>query len=144
MAKQFLSPGRAQRGVPRLSADEIARRYAATVPDPYREIEGLADSLALDSRQIAALRVARPLYRQQIEPLWQAAADSLAKLPNGFDARVAARMVDDAADRVWQVTVKQQGTLKVLLDDAQVRLLPRVLQSLVKDANPLRVRTFSF
>ena len=147
MARQqldrWLAPGRAGRSGKRLSADELARRYARSVPDPYTKLLEQSDSLVLSNDQIASLQRADDRLRARLDSIWRTLGDALAHVGDEYDAGVVARRADDAVDAAWEIArvdVRQQ--LDAILSPVQRSEIAGWAKVLYTADRPVHFRLF--
>lgn len=141
--ERWLRQGRGNRPGPRLTADELKRRFSRNVPDPYRAILAESDSLLLSPEQNTALRAAQAQYLRDVDSVWAPVMEYLAALPGNFDARDAARRQDEATDALWEITrLDLQRTLPGILSPVQLTLLPGNVRYLFQSKQRVRIRMF--
>jgi hypothetical protein len=123
--ERWLNPGRAGRAGPKLTADELVKRYIRTVPDPYASILTESDSLLLTREQLESARSAQTHWTELMTAHWKKLADYLAGLPEVYDVSDAYKHQEDASDEGWAKSwadVHEQ--LPRLLSPVQLTLLP--------------------
>jgi hypothetical protein len=86
---RWLRPGRDGMPGPKLSAEDLRKRYARNVPDPYRGIIQESDSLLLTTDQLRKLTELQTAYKARTDSVWTDLATWLAGLPDHFDAKAA-------------------------------------------------------
>lgn len=124
---KWLSPGRRGQPGPRLTADDIRKRYSRNTADPYGAILRQADSLLLQPAQVTALEAAQLRSKSHADSIWMPFADSLATLGNDYDVRSITEREMNVADSVWEyVRADLQETLPSILSPIQLRLLPAI------------------
>jgi hypothetical protein len=130
---KWLSPGRRQKSVPRLTADDIRTRYSRNTPDPYGEILRQADSLLLQPNQVTALQEAQSRAQAHTDSMWMEMAHTLAELGDDYNVRLLVASQNEMADSVWEfVRSNLQATLPAILTPIQLRLLPNVAADLYR------------
>ncbi len=123
--ERYLGPGRRGRPGPRLSVDDLVRRYARNVGDPYQAIITEADSLLLSREQVEALRTADVSYRAQIDSLWLSLATNFAELGDHYDVATAVGRQEAALAQGREITrVHIRATLGSILTPVQLQLMP--------------------
>ncbi len=123
--ERYLGPGRGGRPGPRLTVDDLVRRYARNVGDPYQAIITEADSLLLTREQVEALRTADVSYRAQIDSLWLSLATNFAELGDRYDVASAVRRQEDALAQGRELTrLHIRATLGDILTAIQLQLMP--------------------
>jgi hypothetical protein len=140
---RWLAPGRAGRAGKRLSADELARRYARSVPNPYTPLLEHADSLVLTPEQVVTLQRADDRFRAQMDSIWRALGAALAALPERYDVAAADKRADDAVDGAWELarlTLREQ--LDRILSPVQRGMLTGWTKILYTATRPLHHRLF--
>jgi hypothetical protein len=71
-------------------------------------------------------------------------SEYLAALPDNFDSKEALRRQEDAVDAAWEHTrVDVQRTLPEILSPVQMRLLPQLIDYLMKAKGKVEIRMFS-
>ena len=123
--ERYLGPGRGGRPGPRLTIDDLVRRYARNVSDPYQAIINEADSLLLTRVQVEALQKAGASYRTQMDSLWLALAMNFAELGDRYDVASAVRRQEDALAQGRELTRQNiRATLGGILTPIQLQLMP--------------------
>ena len=123
--ERFLRPGRSGFPGPRLTVDDLKRRYERNISDPYAEILAETDSLLLSPVQESALRQAQTKYRIRIDSVWTALGEYLVALGDEYDVAAATRRQNDAYDDGWDLSQADvQATLPSMLTLVQLRILP--------------------
>ncbi len=141
---KWLTPGRRGRPGPRLSAADIAKRYARNTPDPYGVIMREADSLLLTPPQIAALQVAQANYRTRTDSAWAGLAEYLANLGDEYSASALTERQAEVADVVWEIArADVQARIPDILTPIQIRLMPAIAADLYS-AKSNRKRSYFF
>lgn len=140
---KWLRPGRGGAGT-RLTADELRRRYAETVPDPYGEVLEATDSLLLTQQQVAALEAAQARHRTRVDSIWAPLVTYLAALGDRYSAADAFRRQEAATNAVWEAArVDVRAVLPTVLSPAQQRAAPWPVSVLLASAQPVTLRIFS-
>lgn len=140
---RWLNPGRAGHKGPKLSATELARRYARNVPDPYTAILQESDSLLLTLDQSEALQQADSVYRQRIDSVWNSLAEDFAALGDDYNSGEALKKQEAAVDEGWEISrLDIQQTLPEILSPLQIKLLPWEAALLFKAKQQLHIRIF--
>jgi len=141
--KRWLGAGRGIRPGPRLSSEELKRRFKRNVPDPYFWILQYTDSLLLSIDQENALEAVQRSYGRAVDSLWTPLTEDFAALPQNFDPRDAAKRQDDVTGEVWEFTrLELQRTLPGILNPLQLRMLPNNVGFLFGATKPVRVRMY--
>ncbi|MDQ2664976.1 MAG: carboxypeptidase regulatory-like domain-containing protein [Gemmatimonadota bacterium] len=123
--ERYLGPGRGGRPGPRLTVDDLIRRYSRNVSDPYQAIISEADSLLLSREQVAALQKADVSYRAQIDALWLSLATNFAALGDHYDVATAVARQEDALAQGREITrLHIRATLGNILTAIQLQLMP--------------------
>jgi len=123
--ERYLGPGRAGRPGPRLTVDDLVRRYARNVSDPYQAIISEADSLLLTRSQVEALQKADVSYRAEVDSLWLSLATNFEALGDRYDVATAVRRQEDALAQGREVTrLHIRKTLGEILTPVQLQLMP--------------------
>ncbi len=140
---RWLNPGRAGHKGPKLSAHELARRYARNVPDPYSQILQQSDSLLLTPDQSDALQKADSVYRQRMDSLWNSLGEEFAALGDEYNSAEALKRQEAAVDEGWEISrLDVQQTLPRILSPIQIRLLPWEAALLFKAKQKVQIRVF--
>ncbi|MBC7789796.1 MAG: carboxypeptidase regulatory-like domain-containing protein [Anaerolineae bacterium] len=122
---KWLAPGRRGQSGPRLSADDIRKRYARGTRDGYSAILQHADSLFLSPAQVADLKVAQLRIRARTDSVWTGWAEYLAKLDDSYNISALIKRQTLVADSVWEVArMDFQSQLPRILTKIQIDLLP--------------------
>lgn len=109
----------------RASADTIKARYLRTAgTDIYAQMLRMSDSLALSRVQTERFQARQKVLRQRADSIYTELATYLARLPDRFDAKEAARVVSDTRDSLWQTIRAERPFVLETLTPGQVRLLP--------------------
>jgi len=141
MLDSWLKPGRAGRPGNRITAADLYRRFARTVPDPYAELLQQADSLLLSDAETEQLRSVDKQYRTRVDALWNTLTEYLASLPEQYDFDAAARRTDQTTDDVWEITrLDVQQQLGRILAPAQQALLSGWAGQLFRARDRLHIR----
>jgi len=140
---RWLGAGRGKRPGPRLTADELKRRFSRNVPDPYRAILLESDSLLLSAAQDSAIQAAQAAYLRAVDTIWTPLTIYLSGLPQNFDAMDAAKRQEEAVDAAWELTrVDLQRMLPGILSPVQLTMLPRNVGYLFRSKERVRIRMF--
>jgi hypothetical protein len=140
---RWIKPGRGGRPGPKLTANELERRYARSVPDPYKAILQESDSLLLTRDQFEALQSADKVYLTRIDSVWAGLGEYLAGLPDQYSLAEALKRQDSAVDAGWELTkLDVQRTLPSILSPIQLRLLPGVASYLMRTKGKVKLRLF--
>ncbi len=140
---RWIKPGRGGRPGPRLSVNDLERRYSRSVPDPYKAILQQSDSLLLTREQADALQSADNTYRQRVDSVWTALSEYLASLPDQYSPAEALNRQEAAVSAGWELTkVDVQRTLPTILSPIQLRLLPGVAAYLMRTKGKVGIRLF--
>jgi hypothetical protein len=123
--ERYLGPGRGGRPGPRLTVQDLVRRYARNVNDPYQAILAEADSLLLSRTQVEALQQADVSYRKQIDSLWLSLATNFADFGERYDVALAVKRQEDALAEAREITrLHMRATLGDILTPIQIELMP--------------------
>ncbi len=140
---RWLAPGRGGHKGPRLSRNDLLRRYSRNVPDPYARIIAESDSLLLYPEQIDALRKAQAAYKVRTDSLWGALADYLAALPDAYVAQDAFARTERVTDHAWEMgRLDVQRSLPGVLNSLQLQLLPFPAGTMYRATQPIKLRFF--
>jgi hypothetical protein len=141
---KWLKPGRSGHAGPRLSAEDIRKRYARNTPDPYRAILQQTDSLLLTRAQVEALQAARVALLSKTDATWSGLAEYLAALGDDYDLRTTIQRQTRVADAVYEaIRIDVQAALPKILTPIQLRLLPTLAADFY-DAKGPRKRNYFF
>lgn len=143
---RFLRPGRAGHAGKRLTADELKKRYARNVPDPYRNILENTDSLLLQPEQVRALQQAQAKFAARLDSAWTVLSVYLAALPDRFDAADVVKRQEAVIDQVWDMgRPEMQTVLPKILTPLQLKMLPWPAEMFFKAKEPIKgVRMFFY
>jgi hypothetical protein len=138
--ERSLKPGRGGYPGPRLTAEEIKRRYESTnVADPYTSILREADSLLLSRGQVDSLQHVHAAYRLKMDTLWTGLATYLAALPDQYDAAAALMRQEATIAAGWEITrLDVREWLPRILSPIQLRILPGYAPALLRATEPIR------
>lgn len=140
---RWLNPGRAGHKGPKLSAKELAGRYARSVPDPYTGILEESDSLLLTPDQSEALQKVDSAYRQRIDNLWSSLGEEFAALGDDYNSAEALKKQEATVDEAWEISrLDVQHTLPRILSPLQIKLLPWEAALLFKAKQNVHIRIF--
>jgi hypothetical protein len=108
-----------------MTLDELKRRYARTVANPYSEILQQSDSLLLTNNQVMALQEVDSRYRARVDTVWSQLAAYLDSLGDRYNASEALTRQEAAVDEVWEISrVDVRQKLREILSPIQLKLLP--------------------
>nr|MDQ6924857.1 hypothetical protein [Candidatus Eremiobacteraeota bacterium] len=141
---KWLTPGRAGHKGPRLTADDLHKRYARNVPDPYANILQESDSLLLTPQLSDAITAAQTRYHARMDSLWTPLTAYLAGMSDRYDAAAALKRQEVTIDAAWELSRQDvQTELPKILSPAQLRLLPWPADMLYKAKEPIKgIRMF--
>jgi len=120
----------------RASADTLKNRYMNSTSsnafmDIYKLMLRYADSLALSRDQSEKVQARQKLLIARADSVFGGLAGYLAKLPESYSAKDAAKHVTDAATAMWDIIYAEGPWIKELLTPGQLRLLPGGLREMV-------------
>jgi hypothetical protein len=139
---RWIEPGRGRSGS-KLSVEDLKRRYARNIPDPYKDILDESDSLLLTRSQSDAIEAADSAYKVRVDSVWTDVSEYLAALPKDFDSKDALKHQEAAVDSAWELTkLDVQRTLPKILSPIQLRLLPWIPAFLMKTTGKVGIRMF--
>jgi hypothetical protein len=143
---QWIKPGRANNPGPRLTAEDLRKRYERNVPDPYAVIIQESDSLLLSRDQVEKLIGARTAYRARIDSVWIAMSQHMAALGDAYDGAAVLKYQESSVDAGWDLTrADVQEHFPEILSPIQLRLLPGWAGAYFKATAPMTgYRYFSF
>jgi len=122
--ERSMGAGRNRPG-PKLTPNDLKKRYKRNVPDPYAAILEESDSLLISADQEKALEAVQTEYLRGVDSLWTPLTDYLAALGNSFDSKEALRRQEETVDAVWEYSrLNVQKTLGTILSPVQINLLP--------------------
>ena len=141
---RWLKPGRSGKAGPKLTANDLKRRYERNVPDPYRPVLQQTDSLLLSREQVESLQRVQAAYRVRMDSLWRSLAEYLATLPDRYEAREAYRRANKTIEEGWEVSrIDVQKNLRAILNQVQLQMLPNITKLLYTADRPLQgIRIF--
>jgi hypothetical protein len=138
---RWLRTGRAGAPGTKLSASELARRFATTVPDPFVELLQQSDSLILTNDEVKQLQSVGARYREHVDAQWSALGAYLAGLPEHYDASAASRRTDDTTDELWEFSRTEiQRSLSEILTPTQTAMLSGYAGLLFRARDRVRIR----
>lgn len=126
----------------RLSADELARKFARNVPNLYATILEERDALYLTEEQLRWIDQSRGRFDQALERAWGPLGRDLSALPDDFDADSAVARIQLATDDAWETSRMEAHRLKEILTPIQESLLPWPASALIKAERPVKFRVF--
>ncbi len=136
---KWLRPGRAGRKGDKLTADDLKKRYARNVPDPYKGILQESDSLLLTRPQADSVTAFQTRFNARMDSLWTPLAEYLAGLPDHFDPKEALKRQEAAIDAAWELTrTDVQAMLPRVLTPTQLRVLPWPAGMLYQAKEPIK------
>ncbi|HTE45352.1 MAG TPA: hypothetical protein VK636_08935, partial [Gemmatimonadaceae bacterium] len=137
--ERYLRPGRAGHPGPRLTVDELKRRYERNVPDPYAGIIQESDSLLLTPEQLRAVQATQARYRTRMDSLWFALANDFDKLGDHFDVAAAVKRQENAIDDGFEIgRLDIHANLPRLLTPVQLTVLPGQAARFYRATGPIR------
>ncbi|HWH51755.1 MAG TPA: carboxypeptidase-like regulatory domain-containing protein, partial [Gemmatimonadaceae bacterium] len=95
--ERWLNPGRGGRRGPKLTVDELEKRYMRTVLDPFAPILRQSDSLLLTPPQLDSMRAAQKRWETTMSAHWNKLATYLGTLPDEYDVADAYKHQEDAS-----------------------------------------------
>lgn len=131
----------------RPEASSIVRRYLARISSVHSVILYNADTLFLTRSQIEAFANADTAFRNDARAIYTALADSLAALPEKFDAHGAVEMVRRADRRYEELFWAQRDLPKAQLTPVQSSALPEFIKRMLSeqlDPDPARRSHYRF
>ena len=138
---RWLRAGRAGQPGTKLSAAELARRFATTVPDPFAELLQQSDSLILSNDEVKQLQSADTRYRAHVDAAWGDLGAYLAALPERYDGSAASRRVDDTTDELWEYSrIEVQRSLSEILTPTQTAMLSGYTGLLFRSRDRVHIR----
>ena len=141
--QRSLRPGRDGHPGPRLTVTDLKRRYARSVPDPYKILIDESDSLLLSREQTEAIEIAHRDYSAGMDSIWTPLAETLAALPERYDAKAALKIQEKAIDDAWEYTrLHVRKYLPTILNPLQLNIAPSIVKSLVKADKAVRFRMY--
>jgi hypothetical protein len=141
--ERWVQVGRSRPG-PKLTVDDLKKKYRRNVPNPYAQILEESDSLLLSAEQEKALEAVQLEYLNGTDSLWTPLTEYLAGLGKSFDSKEALRRQEETIEAVWEYSrMHVQKTLGTILSPIQIKLLPWVPAMLYGAKKSLRVRIFS-
>lgn len=108
-----------------LTTDELVKRYARSVPDPYDGIIREADSLLLTRPQLEAVQAAQKAYQEKRDAHWTKLAEYLSQLPDVYDVAHAFKRQEEASDAAWALAWGDiHESMQRIMSPVQLTLLP--------------------
>jgi hypothetical protein len=142
--ERWIGAGRGKRSGPRLTAEELKKKYSRNVPNPYSDILEESDSLLLTANQERAIDSVQKDYLHGVDSLWTPLTEYLAALGDTFDPKDAVNRQEAVTDAAWEFSrLHVQRSLGTILSPVQLKLLPWEAGLLYTAKKPLRVRMFS-
>jgi hypothetical protein len=140
---RFLRPGRDGYPGTKLGAEDLRKRYARNVPDPYRPILQESDSLLLTTDQLRAITELQRAYNAKVDSVWMAMTTWMAALPDHFDANAVTQRQEATIDQVWEMgRIELQTQLPHVLSPVQLQMLPSWSASFYKAKSMKGTRMF--
>lgn len=142
---RWLEPGR--NGFPgkKMGADELKKRYARNVPDPYRSILQEADSLLLTADQQRRIIELQKAFALKVDSVWTDLTTWMAALPDRFDAKAALQRQEATIDQAWEMgRIELQAELPKVLSPVQIQILPGMAATFYKAKSMKGFRSFYF
>jgi hypothetical protein len=122
---RWLRPGRDGMPGPKLTAADLKKRYARSVPDPYRSIVVESDSLLLTTDQLRRITELQTAYATKVDSVWSQLTEWMAALPDHFDVNATMQRQEATIDAVWEMgRVELQAELPKVLSPVQLHILP--------------------
>jgi len=120
----------------RATADTLKNRYMNSLSsnafmDIYKLMLRYADSLALSRDQSEKVQARQKMLIARADTVFGGLAAYLAKLPENYSAKDAAKHVTDASTAMWDIIYAEGPWIKELLTPGQLRLLPGGLREMV-------------
>ncbi|MCA0374423.1 MAG: carboxypeptidase regulatory-like domain-containing protein [Gemmatimonadetes bacterium] len=142
-----MEPVRVNGAWSRPPASAIVQRYLRRISSVHSVILFNTDTLFLTRSQIEAFAKADTVFRAEARGIYTALADSLAALPERFDADAAVEMVRRADRRYEELFWAQRELVKTQLTPIQSSALPEFIRQIVSeplDPDPARRPFYRF
>lgn len=134
---RYVRSGRAGRSGKRYTVDELATRYARTVPDAYERLLSFRDSVRLSNDQIRSLMARLASHVPKVNDAWRDMAAWLHDLPDTFDSDVVVRRQKVTTNAIWEMNrLEVQAFLPTLLSPEQIARLPYPANALMREQKP--------
>lgn len=145
---RWIRPGRRGDPRPKLSLDTLKARYSRNLPDLYRPILSLSDSLLLTPQQVSALDSANAVWMTRLDTIGTELATYMHALPDDYDVSRVLEYQEAMLDKAWEaLRLEAQKTLPTILNPVQLRLLPYPAGMLLDVRTPFgpnqRIRYYS-
>ncbi len=141
---RWLRPGRDMPGS-KMTADDLKKRYARNVPDPYRPIQLESDSLLLTTDQARRIAELQKAHTARVDSVWTDLTTWMAGLPDRFDAKAVLQRQEATIDAVWEMgRMELQTQLPKVLSPVQLQILPGWSKSFYTSKSMKGTRFFSF
>ncbi len=142
---RWLRPGRDGTLRPKMPSEDLKKRYARNVPDPYREVLQQSDSLLLTPDQVRAVTELQKSFAAKIDSVWSKLAEWLAALPNDYNLKTVLDRQESTIDEAWELgRMHVQTNLPKVLSPVQLRILPGWSRSFYNSKSMKGTRYFSF
>ncbi|MDB4905988.1 MAG: hypothetical protein JWO05_772 [Gemmatimonadetes bacterium] len=139
---RMLAPGRNGEGGTKLDSTKLAFQYRRSVPDYYKQVIELSDSLFLTRVQVEQLQDARRKYHVRADSMWGVLGGEFARLPDNYDPTAALRRQEEVIDAEWMLMRRELHFVRQVLTPLQWSLLPGIYAYLEDETKPFRVRMY--
>lgn len=140
--RRWMRQGRGNSTEPRLSADQLAARYARSTTNVYARIQELADSLLLSDKQQEAIALAESHSQDKIDLEWHLLARNLSAMGDSYAETAALALARDTERRVLDLMRAEAPRIRGILTPVQWKLLPSDLKRVLSGADGSLSRVF--
>jgi hypothetical protein len=140
---RWLRAGRNGQPGQRLTAAELKKRYARSIPDIFGELLVQSDSLILTPEQTEEIRKLQSRHVAHMDSVWGALAEYLAALPDRFDGGAVFDRIEKDTDEGWEYSrLMVKNELPKILRREQLIILGGTPARLYNAPGPVHIRIF--
>jgi hypothetical protein len=115
------------------TAEELKARFGEQVPDPFRMLLSLTDSLGLTPEQVSHLTAMQAAYAKDIDSLWDQALGSLNLGSNALNVSRGVRELNEASMEVQRRQIRWGHAIRAVLSPTQRDQTPLYVQHIMFD-----------
>ena len=124
----------------RMSDDSLAARLARNVPAAFDELLAESDDMGLTDAQLRELVARGRLHDDHVTAVWREVAAHLNTASKVRDERSAAKLVEEAIRRVWELNRNDIRALRGIITPIQEMLAPSTVRMLLAAESPIHTR----
>lgn len=118
---------------PAPSVEELKARFNQQIPDPFRILLDLTDSLGLTAEQVSRLTTMQAAYTKDTDGLWEGVLTDLIDKVPGLNVRPAVRQLNETVMEVQRRQIRWGHALRTILSPPQRDAAPLYVQHIMFD-----------